>query len=244
MAIYYLCSGFGMEHSFCNDFGKRLSEDVKKRNSIVYIPASNNTGEILDQVSFFKAQLIEIDMVFPNHIILNSDSMSCDDMKKAINKADLVYLVGGYPWDELDLIQKSNLTASLKQYDGVMLGISAGAMIMSKYIIMVTDGPNSDKSVIKKGLNIVNYSIYPHCNFSGEDFKMNFYVGSDLVISQKLIDISRGKGDVFCLQNKDENNTIKISLIRTVNGKSEIISINNGTVWKIMDNFVKITSIE
>jgi hypothetical protein len=91
MAIYYLCSGFGMEHSFCNDFGKRLSEDVMKRNSIVYIPASNNTGEILDQVSFFKAQLIEIDMVFPNHIILNSDSMSCDDMKKAFYDTDIVF---------------------------------------------------------------------------------------------------------------------------------------------------------
>ena len=38
MATYYLCSGFGPEHSFVNKFGEMLANDLKLCKSLVVIP--------------------------------------------------------------------------------------------------------------------------------------------------------------------------------------------------------------
>ena len=38
MATYYLCSGFGPEHSFVNKFGEMLANDLKLHKSLVMIP--------------------------------------------------------------------------------------------------------------------------------------------------------------------------------------------------------------
>lgn len=123
----------------------------------------------------------------------------------------------------------------MREYSGVVLGISAGAMNMSKYIIMVTDGVNSDETRVEEGLGLVDFSVFPHCAFSGGSFAESFYIGTDLVESRKLLTASKDKGDVYFLQNKTESDTLKISLIRAKDGKKEFVSIYGGRVWRIVE---------
>ena len=117
-----------------------------------------------------------------------------------------------------------------------MLGVSAGAMNMSKYIIMVTDGANSDETRVEEGLGLVDFSVFPHCAFSGDTFAASFYIGSGLVDSQNLLTACKGKGDVYFLQNKTETDTLKISFICAKEGKKEFVSIFDGRVWKATEN--------
>lgn len=235
MPIHYLCSGFGMEHSFVNKFGELLSSDLANRNSLVAIPCAENQEELQAHLSFFTAQLAEAEITFNKYVILSS-TMSHAEQRNYIKEADLIYFMGGYPFAQKEFIIRNKLEDVLRNYQGVTLGISAGAMSMSKYIIMVTDGPNSDETRIEEGLGLVNFSVFPHCAFSGDNFAPSFYIGSDLVDSQTLLQSSQGKGDVYFLQNKTETNTLKISFIRAKNDKAQFASMFDGKVWKATKN--------
>ena len=231
MSVYYLCSGFGMEHSFNNKFGELLAKDLKKRNCLVIVPCSENIDDMEAHVAFFIGQLAEAGIVFENHVIL-SKNIPQEEQCVYIKNADLIYLMGGYPFTQRKYIEDNKLRDSLQKYFGVVLGISAGAMNMSKYIIMVTDGENGDETRIEEGLGLVDFSVYPHCAFSGDMFAPSFCIGSDFVDSEKLLAASKNKGDVYFLQNKTETDTLKISFIRAKDGKKEFVSMFEGRVWK------------
>ena len=106
---------------------------------------------------------------------------------------------------------------------------------MSNYIIMVTDGVNSDEIRVEEGLGLVDFSVFPHCAFSGDIFAKSFYIGSDLVDSAKLLSVGKDLGEVYCLQNKTETDKLKISFIRVENGKKEFVSMFGGRIWRISE---------
>lgn len=232
MAIYYLCSGFGMEDCFVNKFGELLSKDLKATRSMVAIPCSDDEELISGHLEFFKDQLEKAGIYFESIIALNLE-MSFEQMCKNIKNADMLYFMCGYPFEQKQFIEKNGISDALRSFDKVILGISAGAMNMSEYIIMVTDGENSDQTRIEKGLSLVDFSIFPHCAFSGDEFADSFKIGEDTVYSQKLIEACKSRGDVYFLQNKDDKGNLKISLIRVENNKKEFVSIYNGKVWKL-----------
>ena len=237
MATYYLCSGFGPEHSFVNKFGELLAGDLKIRESLAVIPCGGGRAENEVHVSFVEKQLEEAGIVFENRVIV-SEEMSREEQCRYIKNAGMVYLMGGYPFSQKAFLEENGLCECLRAYSGVVLGISAGAMNMSKYIIMVTDGVNSDEMRVEEGLGLVDFSVFPHCAFSGDSFAQSFYIGTDLVESRKLLTACKDKGDVYFLQNKTESDTFKISLIRAKDGKKEFVSIYDGRVWKaIPDGF-------
>lgn len=235
MATYYLCSGFGPEHSFVNKFGEMLDGDLKIRKSFVVFPCGENKAEIEAHVSFVMQQLEEAGIVFENRMILSAD-MAQEEQRRYIKSADMVYLMGGYPFSQKAFLEENELQECLREYSGVVLGISAGAMNISKYIIMVTDGVNSDEMRVEEGLGLVDFSVFPHCAFSGDTFAVSFYIGSDFVESQKLLMACKEKGDVYFLQNKTETDALKISFIRVKDGKKEFVSIYDGRVWKATED--------
>lgn len=235
MATYYLCSGFGPEHSFVNKFGEMLANDLKLRKGLVVIPCGGDKEETEAHVSFMEKQLEEVGIVFEKRMILSVD-MTQEEQCRYIKDADLVYLMGGYPFSQKAFLEENELRECLQEYSGVVLGISAGAMNMSKYMIMVTDGANSDETRVEEGLGLVDFSVFPHCAFSGDIFAESFYIGSDRVDSQKLLTACKGKGDVYFLQNKTETDTLKISLIRVKEDKKEFVSIYDGRVWRAVED--------
>ena len=235
MATYYLCSGFGMEHSFVNKFGEMLANDLKLCKSLVVIPCGGDKEETEAHVGFVTQQLEEVGIGFERKIILSED-MSREEQRCNIKDADLIYLMGGYPFSQKTFLEENGLREYLQEYSGVVLGISAGAMNMSKYIIMVTDGATVDETREEEGLGLVDFSVFPHCAFSGDTFAESFYIGSDLVESQKLLMACKEKGDVYFLQNKTETDALKISFIRVKDGKKEFVSIYDGRVWKATED--------
>ncbi len=235
MPIYYLCSGFGMEHSFVNKFGELLSADLSSRNSLVAIPCGEDIEGLQAHLSFFTEQLAEAGIIFKENIILSS-AMSHTEQFDYIKNASLIYFMGGYPFEQKEFIARNKLEDALRSYQGLVLGVSAGAMNMSKYIIMVTDGPNSNETKVEEGLGLVDFSVFPHCAFSGNSFAPSFYIGSDWVNSATLLQTSQGKGDVYFLQNKTETDTLKISFIRVKNNNPQFVSMFDGKVWKATEN--------
>lgn len=74
---------------------------------------------------------------------------------RKIQKADLIYLTGGLPDKFFERIEEFNIKPNLEAFNGVMLGISAGAVIQFGTYHLSKDD-DYKKFDIYPGLNIIN----------------------------------------------------------------------------------------
>ena len=65
--------------------------------------------------------------------MLNKTTFITNVLFMILNNASFIMLMGGNPYEEKKLIEKLDVVDELKNYKGIMLGYSAGAMLMSKY---------------------------------------------------------------------------------------------------------------
>ncbi|MBU1091357.1 Type 1 glutamine amidotransferase-like domain-containing protein, partial [Patescibacteria group bacterium] len=87
-----------------------------------------------------------------------SDSIKI--IKNKIEKSDLIYLPGG---DNEILMQKLKKVANLiKNYDKVIIGNSAGALVLSKKYVHIEKQNSNIKLSMLQGLSLIDFSISVH----------------------------------------------------------------------------------
>ena len=232
MSVYYYASGFNINNAFFSSLADRLKEDIKDYKSIVYIPASNNLEKTLNKyVPAFTEHFKKIGIEFENTHLLTFDTDK-NEAKELIRNASFIMLLGGDPYIQKDLCQKLDIESELKEYKGIMLGMSAGAMYMSKNIIIVPCSNEYNEFHIEDGLNLTGISIYPHNNFIGTVFPKEIVNDEEITKSEDLIKVAKEYGEFYLLQDNYVNEEVtEVSLIRVSNNKEEIIKDNNGRVW-------------
>lgn len=168
MSIRYYCSGFDKEKGFIDDFSDHLRNDIKDTDKFVFIPSDFANKEKIDRNS---SQLIELfkksNLVFNNIIILN-EKMTKEEMKSHIRTASVVFLMGGNPSIQLDIIESNLLEEEIRNTESVVIGMSAGAMCMSDYSMLLPVSEKYPDFDIRKGMNLSGINIYPHYNSNGE----------------------------------------------------------------------------
>ncbi len=89
--------------------------------------------------------------------------------KEKIKNADIVYFLGGLPDRMMDRIRELDLLDTLKAYDGIVMGYSAGALVqLSEYHL----SPDKDYPEFKydKGIGYID-SFYIEVHYNGEQIK-------------------------------------------------------------------------
>ena len=233
MSVYYYASGFDINNAFFPSLEKRLKEDIKDYKSIVYIPASKNLEKTLNKyVPAFTNHFKKIGIEFESTHLLTNDT-DINVAKELVNSASFIMLLGGDPYIQKELCEKLDIVNELKEYNGVILGMSAGAMYMSKNIIIVPCSNEYPNFHIEEGLNLTGISIYPHNNFIGNEFPKEIINDEEITKSEDLIKVAKEYGDFYLLQDNYINENItQVSLIRIENNNIEILKDNNGRVWK------------
>lgn len=235
MAINYFCSGFNKDIAFWDELGNRFKEDLSAYDRIVYIPGSTKEEKIQktinEKIPSFNDHFKRVGIAFKDTKCI-TPTTSIEEAQEWIKNSNMVMLLGGNPFLQKDLLEDKELTNLLKNYDGVILGFSAGAMNMSKYIIITPcseEYPNFD---VRPGLNLADISIFPHNNFEGEIFSEKIYMGDETTISSDLNIVAQQYGNFYCLQDYQDGDITRVSLIRATNDSFEIITNNNGKVWE------------
>ena len=170
--IRYYCSGFDDNDAFGYGLGNLIKSELTDTKSIVYVPGSyDDVSKSRDiyvprYTEYFKKVGIEFDEV-------NLLSLDSKNAKELVRNASLVMLMGGDPFDEIKLCRKLDIIDELKNYNGIMIGYSAGSMIMSKYIIITPCSEEYPDFRIEEGLNFDNLSIYPHNNTNLNEYPSN-----------------------------------------------------------------------
>lgn len=231
----YYCSGFDINNIFGHGLGDMFKSELKNMKSIVYIPGGVEKIEktkakyIPNFTNCFKKAGIEFETVN-----LTTPDLSADAAKEMIKDASFVMLMGGDPFKQKELCEKLGIMDELKNYKGIMLGFSAGAMLMSKYIIVTPCSEEYPDFRIEPGLNLDGISIYPHNNTDKTEYPDELVSGDEVYKKSDLIQVAKQYGKFYLLQdNERENGSVDVSLIKVSNGSIEYYTENNGKIWVV-----------
>lgn len=243
--IRYYCSGFDTKNAFGHGLGDMLKNELKETKRIVYIPGSPHIEEKMvkaeeEYVPLFTNHFKNIGIEFEESILIKSD-MKPTEAQEYVANANFIMLMGGDPFKQKEMCENLGLLELLKNSNAVMLGYSAGAMLMSKYMIITPCSEKYPNFQIGEGLDLDNISIYPHNNTNLEEYPETLIVGKETYKKDDLIKVAQEYGDYYLLQDYT-NDGIKfdISLIKSTDGNIEYYTENNGKIWLANNDGIKL----
>ena len=240
----YYCSGFDINNAFGHGLGDMFLSELKDTKSIVYIPGGADKMQKVKEkyVPLFTEHFKKVGIQFSKRTIINPE-INSEDAQKAVREASFVMLMGGDPFKQKEMCSQLGLLEELKKYDGIMLGFSAGAMLMSKHIIITPCSEEYPEFHIEDGLNLDDISIYPHNNTSQEDYPDTLVVGDETYQKDDLIKVANEYGNYYLLQDYlREDGLTDVSIIKSTNGNLEFYTENNGRIWLATSGEIKATN--
>ena len=236
----YYCSGFDTQNAFGHGLGDMFKSELKATDSIVYIPGGFDKIEKVKSkyIPAFTEHFKNVGITFKK-INLITPEISKEDAKSMINNASFIMIMGGDPFKQKELCEKLDILNDLKRYNGVMLGFSAGAMLMSKYIIITPCSDEYPEFHVEKGLDLDGISIYPHNNTILEEYPDTLVVGDETYQKSDLIKVAKTYGDFYLLQdNETMNGDFDVSVIKSKDGIIDYYRECNGKIWVVSSNKV------
>lgn len=154
-----------------NHFIDRLKTVVPKIKSFVFVASNPDGANKTDEYANVIVKALNLDNFEIENLIV-IDHRFNDDIKKAIISADIVFLAGGNVPTQNNYFKEIKLKSILKDFNGVLIGQSAGSMNCSE---IVYTQPEEDEEFEDKnyqrminGLGLVDFTIMPHMNFANE----------------------------------------------------------------------------
>lgn len=238
----YYCSGFDINNAFGYGLGEMFRRELTDTKSIVFVPGGSDKIEKARKKSIpaFMEHFKKAGIQFDHMEVITPDLSKCEAQSR-IKNADFVMLMGGNPLKQKEMCSKLGLLRELQNYKGVMVGFSAGAMLMSKYIIITPCSEEYPDFQIEEGLNLDHISIYPHNNTSDESYPETLDVGGERYQKEDLIKVANDYEEFYLLQdNMRENGMTDVSIIKSSNGELEYYIENEGKIWKATKEGVKL----
>lgn len=166
--ITYLLSGINYEKGFNDNQIATLKKDISTDSIITFIPSSlddyidndNRSKKIIDYFN-------KIDINFRKKNLLD-DRIEKTDAKKHIEKSDIIFLLGGNPEKQMCLINFFDIKNDIKEKNGIVIGVSAGAMNLAKKIVYKDELQNETYDY--DGIGITEIFIYPHLNIEDKNY--------------------------------------------------------------------------
>ena len=229
----YYCSGFDIQNAFGHGLGTMFKKELKSTKNIVYIPggAAKIEKTKTKYVPLFTNAFKKVGIEFDNVNLITPD-LSPNMAQQMIRDADFIMLMGGDPFEQKDMCEKLGIMESLRNYTGVMVGYSAGAMLMSKYIIVTPCSEEYPDFRIESGLDLDGISIYPHNNTADTVYPDELVSGDETYKKSDLISVAKKYGKFYLLQdNERQNGIVDVSLIKVNNEQIEFYTENDGKIW-------------
>lgn len=240
----YYCSGFDVNDVFGHGLGEMIKTELNNTNSIVYIVGDPKKEKKIEKaknilIPSFTESFEKNGIHFEKSEIILPDT-NPETAKKLIDEANFLMLMGGNPYDQKEMCENLDIIDNIKNFKGVMMGYSAGAMLMSKYIIITPCSEEYPDFHIGEGLNFDDISIFPHNNISSEEYPEKLDLGKEMYIRDDLIKVAQQYGDYYLLQDYTEDGqTFDISLIKSTDGNIEYYTENNGKIWLAKTNGIE-----
>jgi peptidase E len=165
MKTLYFLSGFDKIKGFTEEIANNLKKDIIDRNALVSIASSPDDYEKTDKyfsilIEWFK----NIGIIFKHYSLVDNRKKD----SQIINEASCIFLSGGTTIKQMEFLRENNFCELLKDYNGIIMGMSAGAINMGKNSLSLKSKKNLE-TVIYKGLELADITIIPHFSIFDED---------------------------------------------------------------------------
>ena len=145
-----------------NKIIEQIKESLDNENTFVFItsnPDDYKTNDNYANLTFNSFNISGFD--FKKLIII--DNRYLNNLENTIKNSDLIFLAGGNTEIEMNFFEKIKLREILKNYNGVIIGQSAGAINLANIAVC---SPEYEEEIGKKyvwpGLEKTNINIEPH----------------------------------------------------------------------------------
>ena len=216
--IPYIFSGFSVEEHFGKEVSRVFQKDLKDCKNIIFIPGGMGKNSKTDKyvntdVEWFREIGIDIENVDIFDVNMNEETLG-----EKINNADIIFLMGGDTIGQFEFISKLNISEKIKEFQGAVIGVSAGAINLGKISICskdIDDGVENTK--IYDGIGRIDYTFEPHFEINNDELLKNeLFPASNKfkiygitnntalkVSNEKEIDII--KGNLYIINNSEVN---------------------------------------
>jgi dipeptidase E len=132
-----------------------------------------------------------------------------EEINRKVEGSDLIYLPGGLASVLVERLKNKNVDQLLRDYDGVVVGRSAGALALGKKCVVTRNRRNPTSKLIR-GIGLVGFSVKAHYkpskdlalrNLSRDEKIYAVPERSALVYDEGCISIM---GDVYLFQNGEK----------------------------------------
>lgn len=163
MKILYLASNFN--NAFPKDFIGSLKEHYCANGTMSFVASDFESYSKTDK---YKENLVKM---FDEGGINFRETYTIDNRtpsKEAnhhIQNSDIVWISGGDVLKQINSIKNYELIPSLKEHNGITVGISAGAINMAKRVVLAKNIEEGISELsIYDGIGLTNINIEPHLN--------------------------------------------------------------------------------
>ena len=198
--IYFLTSspcvdGSGLINP-ANGMLDELKKVLKPDCRVLFIASSPDDVERTEEHAFaMKDNFERSGFTFSEYILL--DRRSEAQAKELLAKADFAVLAGGHVPTQNDFFQDINLRELMKDFHGVVMGISAGTMNSADvvYVHPEREGETkfTDEERYRKGLNLTKTMVLPHYQMIKNDVLDGLRLFEDVAYADSM-----GK-EFYCL---------------------------------------------
>ena len=157
--IKYLFSNIDKVNGFSELQSKYLSKDLRNCNNILFVPGDYGN----EKYTIYKDKIIS----WLDNIGINFKENHLVSLDDELNDYDVIFLMGGNPIKQIEIINKINLRNIINKAK-VVIGVSAGAINLSNEAIYYND--YSEKIEIYNGIGLTDINVYPHFDINNKEF--------------------------------------------------------------------------
>lgn len=158
----------GIRHPIKLENTNEIVDNIKKylphKNTIVFIANNPDTYDQNDASGKIRFQSFATSgFKFKKEIVL--DNRNAKDAKSIIENASLIILMGGKIVRQMKFFKQIKLKKLLKNYKGLLIGLSAGTMNQCKNVLNFPEEKSDlGQPLVTKGLGLFDEYIIPHCD--------------------------------------------------------------------------------
>ena len=173
MSIIYMLSGPVKNKGFEPNIEESIKKDLNGKKSIVFIPTSPTNYEKNDLYTYGNSEIKGIMTYISNisnidKVTIIDDRISRDERIELIKNTDVIYLLGGNPFNQIEYINNNKYDELIRNFNGIIIGTSAGAMNLCKNVYYSKD-EDFDKSIFYDGIGLVDITIDPHFDINNKE---------------------------------------------------------------------------
>ncbi len=197
MPKYYLLGGENTHKRDAEEVNQRAFNDAGKTPRVLVFPWARAS---FDRTYTKNKLMFDYFRSLGASIVDTVDySSTLEEIKEKISDSDLVYLTGGVPSVLVERLKKSGIRSLLKDFEGVIVGRSAGALALCKKCV-ITCRITSEIKVID-GLGLVDLTLKAHYKVVKEEKLKELSKTEDIFAVPKGSAIICDNGNLSAINN-------------------------------------------